>query len=121
MSIEVVCPNGHKLKVKDKFSGKTGLCPRCKARVEVPSLLTDEFVLNVVGEHKQAAPQQKEWQPPEDDSASVLDEPKQFQGSGLSLLGSSIIQHKKVCPKCHETVGLQYASCPRCKTFFDDV
>ena len=31
MSIRVVCSNGHTLNVKEKYAGKTGLCPKCKA------------------------------------------------------------------------------------------
>ena len=36
MSIQVVCPNGHVLKVSDDYAGKMGLCPVCKARIKVP-------------------------------------------------------------------------------------
>jgi len=37
MSIKVTCPNGHSLKIKTKYAGKTGRCPICKARIIVPS------------------------------------------------------------------------------------
>lgn len=36
MSIRTVCPNGHTLKIKDKYAGKLGRCPICDARVRVP-------------------------------------------------------------------------------------
>jgi serine/threonine-protein kinase len=36
MSIKVSCLNGHSLKIKSKYAGKLGLCPICKARVEMP-------------------------------------------------------------------------------------
>ncbi len=37
MSIEVTCPNGHSMRVKNEFAGKSGLCPYCKARISVPA------------------------------------------------------------------------------------
>jgi hypothetical protein len=36
MPIRVTCPNGHLLRVKDRHAGQMGLCPFCRARVEVP-------------------------------------------------------------------------------------
>jgi anti-anti-sigma factor len=36
MHIEVRCPNGHVLHVKEKYAGKIGICPRCSAPVRVP-------------------------------------------------------------------------------------
>lgn len=38
MSILVVCPGCHKrFKVSDKFAGKSGACPSCKATIKVPT------------------------------------------------------------------------------------
>jgi len=38
MSILVVCPGCHKsFRVSDKFAGKSGACPKCKARIDVPA------------------------------------------------------------------------------------
>ena len=38
MSILVVCPGCHKsFKVSDKFAGKSGGCPKCKATIKVPT------------------------------------------------------------------------------------
>jgi hypothetical protein len=36
MSIEVTCPNGHWLRIKEKYAGKQGGCPICRAPVCVP-------------------------------------------------------------------------------------
>ena len=124
MSIRVCCPNGHQLQVKNKYAGKSGLCPKCRARVEVPVVLTTTDILEYIGD----------WQPPEpiaaadkelnldSDSDSVLHEPATAvkQESGMSLLGSAIIHHKKACPNCGQRVELQYVSCPRCKQYFED-
>ena len=37
MSIQVTCPNGHRLRVKNRFAGKAGDCPYCRAKVRVPA------------------------------------------------------------------------------------
>lgn len=53
MSIEVVCPKGHSLKIPDRFAGKTVLCPKCKARTKVPEPpgreLSEEAILEILG------------------------------------------------------------------------
>lgn len=53
MSIKVVCPNGHELRVKDSLAGKTGLCPTCKARVSVPEpeapSMDESAILSIIG------------------------------------------------------------------------
>jgi anti-anti-sigma factor len=36
MAIEVRCQNGHVIKVHHRFAGKAGLCPECRAIIEVP-------------------------------------------------------------------------------------
>ena len=38
MGIKFLCPNGHKLNVKSFLSGKRAICPKCGARVVVPSV-----------------------------------------------------------------------------------
>jgi hypothetical protein len=37
MGIKFLCPNGHKLHVKSFLGGKRAICPKCGARVVVPS------------------------------------------------------------------------------------
>lgn len=37
MGIVCHCPNGHRVKVKDKLAGKRGLCPRCGATFSIPA------------------------------------------------------------------------------------
>src|SRR3954471_494688 len=36
MGIKFHCPNGHRLNVKAFLAGKTGICPKCGVRVEIP-------------------------------------------------------------------------------------
>ena len=43
MAIEVTCPNGHSLKVAEKFAGKKAKCPKCSATIEIPETV-EEFV-----------------------------------------------------------------------------
>ncbi len=42
MGIKFSCPNGHKLNVKSFLSGKRAICPKCGARVVVPSIEESE-------------------------------------------------------------------------------
>lgn len=38
MSIQVICPGCHsRFKVSEKFAGKSGSCPKCKAQITVPT------------------------------------------------------------------------------------
>ncbi|MCE2727949.1 MAG: DUF4339 domain-containing protein [Planctomycetaceae bacterium] len=36
MGIVSFCPQGHRIKVKDRLAGKTGVCPTCGARFRIP-------------------------------------------------------------------------------------
>ena len=38
MGIVCHCPNGHRVKVKDKLAGKRGLCPQCGASFSIPAV-----------------------------------------------------------------------------------
>ena len=45
MSIQVVCRSCHsRFKVSDKFAGKSGACPKCKATIEVPAAGDDVVI-----------------------------------------------------------------------------
>jgi hypothetical protein len=37
MGIVCLCPNGHRVKVKDHQAGKRGLCPTCGAKFSIPA------------------------------------------------------------------------------------
>ena len=116
MSIEVTCPNGHVLHVKDKYGGKAGLCPHCRSRVNVPAPapapahMSDDDIVNLVGTG------------PSDSSASrysVLDH-QPSDSPSVSLLNSSIDKQFKICLKCKNEVASTYDLCPRCHTYFID-
>jgi len=36
MGIVAYCPNGHRVKVKDEFAGRKGVCPECQSRFRIP-------------------------------------------------------------------------------------
>ncbi len=118
MAIEVTCPNGHVLKVKDKYAGKTGCCPHCNSRVDVPepAKVSEDDILEFVGPAKPAGM--------DDDDEHVYQDPAEevsSANSGASLLGSSAIRHMKACSVCGEKVPVWHASCPQCDTYFDDM
>ncbi len=53
MPIQVVCPGCHaRFKVSDKFAGKKGPCPKCKAVIQVPT--ADDQVVIHEPEHSEA-------------------------------------------------------------------
>ncbi|MBI2825575.1 MAG: hypothetical protein HYX69_12905 [Planctomycetia bacterium] len=119
MSISFRCPNGHLLKVKDKYAGQTGLCPHCQARVLVPRLpenekMSEEAIADFIGPP-----------PVDDEEMPVHQEPTirdPMGGSGSSLIQAAMsARETKTCPKCKQEVRLCYALCPYCHTYFSDL
>jgi hypothetical protein len=105
MSIRVVCPNGHRLAVKDEFAGKTGLCPVCKARIRVPDPanggVSDQDVLGMIGpyEGKQG-----------DGKKPVAPEPRQPEPH----FGKA---PRKCCARCQREILADTHICPYCHTY----
>jgi hypothetical protein len=117
MAITVECPGGHKLRVKDEYAGRTGYCPRCKAKVKVPAAksVTDDDILAIVNRSGSREPE------PGVPSDSVLDHGAPAKGtSGLSLLGSSMIRGQKLCPACYHLASFSFSVCPTCGTPLPD-
>jgi len=55
MSIEVTCPNGHWLKIKQKYAGMEGMCPICHASIRVPitdTIFDDDAIMGVLKPHE---------------------------------------------------------------------
>lgn len=119
MGIQVECPNGHVFKVKDKYAGKKGLCPKCEGQVVVlvPDALhgktEDAYRQAVLQEHRAA-----HSAPPT--SSSVLDDALSDSDSGTSasLIGSSVIRHNVKC-ECGAHVPMWYAKCPSCGRYME--
>lgn len=117
MSIDVTCPNGHQLKLKDKYAGQKGRCPKCNAVIEVPVhvAVMEQELVDLLGP------------PTARDGAAVHQDPAQAawkgsggSGSGSSLMGSSVspMRHMKTCPSCLREVAMGYHLCPHCHTYF---
>lgn len=117
MAITVTCSNGHLLRIKDKYAGKSGLCSYCHVRIEVPAneRAFEDEVLTIVGPPRKAPPPDI----PEDsihDGASVLAGDEAKEESGVSLVGSSLLHRRKVCPQCRHIASFAFTVCPRCGT-----
>lgn len=106
MSIRMTCPNGHRLKIKDRWAGRKGHCPKCRAKMHVPELasVTDEEVVSLVSSDTPTLPKPiaNDLSPHlrDHESDRVLDDENVLDdvdsvighpGSGRSLLGSSFI------------------------------
>jgi hypothetical protein len=107
MSIKCQCSNGHVLHVKDSLAGKSGLCPHCRVRVNVPDPRADvseDVILGILGNHVQ---------PPRGDTVSDIDVFADTTPSGIYRQ----IQPKKCCDRCNEEIPLGTHICPHCHTY----
>ncbi|MEM1304084.1 MAG: hypothetical protein AAGG46_04275 [Planctomycetota bacterium] len=125
MGIQVQCPHGHTFKVKDKYAGKRGLCPKCAGQVvvQVPeagvSRATETaYRQAVLDEHKAAHAVPPA---PGGSGGSVFDDHPANHDSGTSgsLLGSSVMRHNVKCA-CGASVPMWFAKCPSCGTFLQN-
>ena len=102
MAIEIRCPNGHVLRVKDECAGRVGRCPCCRAKVWVPMPM----------------PSSDDDSLPSDDD--VHQDPRHQNNSGDSGMipfGSSYILKKtRLCPQCGKSVSPSFSICPCCGT-----
>ncbi len=103
MSILVVCPNGHELKVRDTCAGKVGLCPTCRARVEVPetpqSEISEDAILGILGPH--VASQKR----------AGSSQPRPPGGRERN------VPPKKSCHHCNQEIPVGIHICPHCHTY----
>ena len=111
MSIRVVCPNGHALKVNSSFAGKTGLCPICKTRVRVPAgrsaEMSEEAILDILGPHVSDDAEHLSA----DERARRPVRPSADRGS----------PPKKSCHKCNQEIAAQIHICPFCHTYIAEL
>jgi hypothetical protein len=105
MTIRVVCPNGHALKVEDSFAGKTGLCPACKAKVHIPQLneggMSEDAIMDILGPEVPQSEDPVEKKP--------VATPKRRTDSGS--------EYKKSCHSCKEEVASTTHICPHCHAY----
>jgi hypothetical protein len=109
MSIRVVCPNGHALKIKEEFAGKLGLCPVCKAQVHVPALqtpdLSEDAILDIMGK---GGPAPRSAADTKRSPVPVL------AGQGKK---DRQAPPKKSCSKCNREIVAGIHICPYCHTY----
>jgi hypothetical protein len=107
MSIQVLCPNGHPLKVQASSAGKIGLCPVCKARVKVPQpdvrQVSEDAILDFLGPYKPEPSREKAAAA--DASAMTSND----QASGAA----------KTCSRCNREIPASIHICPYCRTYIE--
>jgi anti-anti-sigma factor len=109
MLIEVRCPNGHLLHVKEKHAGKMGACPRCSAPVRVPPLSKSQ----AAGGLGSAAAQQSS----EDALLHHLRQETTPTSSDSSSSSFFTLSAKgKTCLECGNVVSASFSICSRCGT-----
>ena len=108
MSIRVVCPNGHVLNVKDSLAGKTGLCPKCKARVEVPRPvkggLSEDAIMDLLG-------------PPASGPSGPAVAGVDVNAAEMPSPGERKLTPKKSCHNCNREISAEIHICPFCHTY----
>ena len=104
MSIRVVCPKGHSLKIKDKYAGRTGFCPLCKSPIKIP--VPDEEIPGGL--------------------VRGIYDPSKSGLSGLALEVPEFIDDPadedsedtmQICGKCQKEVPASAQVCPHCKAY----
>lgn len=123
MSIQVVCPNGHVLKISDEYAGKTGLCPVCKSRIRVPKpsedQLSEEAIMGILGTYDPSKAGRKLT---DVSDLAAADAPRalkdQVSPDGeADTLGGGPSPPKKSCPHCNREIDVGMRICPNCNTF----
>ena len=112
MSIRCVCPNGHVLKVKESLAGTSGLCPTCRARVNVPQRreppMSEDAILDIMG---------SEDLPPHTVVAERIDSAEYDRLQEIH--GRDIPQ--KQCYRCKREFPTTIHMCPFCHTYIADL
>jgi hypothetical protein len=108
MSIKVTCPNGHSLKIKAKYAGKTGRCPICKARLTVPSpdgvdVFVEDSIMDVL-------------QPTESGLSIIALRTPEIGNDPNRVPGEVPTQMLKICPACHRQIPADALVCLYCNT-----
>ncbi|NQT40750.1 MAG: hypothetical protein HQ581_24865 [Planctomycetes bacterium] len=104
MSLEVVCPNGHHLRVKHDCAGKMGLCPVCKKRVRIPDISEDD-ILGLLGPHQTNGTSRSEEQV----------DPEDAHGPAGPHTGTTAPM--KCCNRCQREILVDTHICPHCHTY----
>jgi len=96
------------LKVKDALAGTSGLCPQCRAKVNVPcpraQPVSEDAILDILGRQASAPPA---------DTATYLELSDTGRLTGVHERGTP----KKSCNKCNEEISAGTHICPYCHTY----
>jgi hypothetical protein len=115
MSIEVTCPQGHRLRVKDSFAGKKGLCPMCKTPVLVPkperSAVSEDDILDFIGPSTSGVLGR----------ALTPEELQELEQGGSRIDRGQHSTPHKVCTKCNQEISFASHICPFCHTYIADL
>ncbi len=127
MSIQVVCPNGHVLKVSDEYAGKRGLCPVCKSSVTVPKpsedQLSEEAIMNILGAYD---PNKAKKKLNDVADLAAADAPRSAKGRAAAAeeagsLAQGSTPPKKCCPHCNREIAAGIHICPHCQTYIAEL
>ncbi len=126
MVLRVKCPNGHSLKVDEKYAGRTGVCPSCKAKVRIPELkkdVSEDAILLAL-----STPESKPGSPAGDPGGADFDLPvhqeptsDEARSSDSTVIApgssSSVLRAARRCPSCKNRVPPHYTICPHCRRY----
>ena len=106
MSISVICPNSHELKIKEKYAGMTGVCPECKAPISVPDInvFAEDAIMDVLKPHESGLSGLSL-------AASALDKEAWWLGDNKK------IETTKSCVKCRQKISDNVHVCPYCHNY----
>jgi hypothetical protein len=113
MWIKVACPSGHTLKVRTKYSGRTGKCPQCSADVPIPHM-GEEEILELIDA---GAAQTKTLAVHQDAKHQGASATAADEDSGDSMGSTALRRSPKTCPRCKKQCSHKYTICPHCRTF----
>lgn len=109
MFIKLVCPNGHKLRVKEIHAGQRAVCPKCEARLVIPQpkakQISDSSVLAVLGDYNS--------------SRSVVARPAAITApqQPSPLPGARTLPQQRKCVKCQALMSAKVRICPKCQLY----
>ncbi len=119
MTIQLKCPNGHRLTAHESNAGKSGKCPVCKAAVVIPipvrdeTAMTDSAVVRILG-------LPETLQKPSTSAAKAAPATPTKSSNSPDPAHSSHYMaqpNMKHCPSCDREIELGYHICPYCRTY----
>jgi hypothetical protein len=125
MFLRVKCPNGHALKVPVKFAGRDGVCPVCKAKVQIPPLerkeVSEDAVLDALGPTGTSLSVVSRYAASRDDLPVHQEESGEPQAADQDTQvqhgDDSSLQKIRRCPQCQRRVPPHFHVCPHCRTY----